>query len=38
MDDDYVCVECGAPIPDMGTWGYCDDCWSDDKLEENDNA
>jgi len=19
---------CGAPIPDGGTWGYCDNCWN----------
>jgi|9_EtaG_2_1085328.scaffolds.fasta_scaffold01766_7 hypothetical protein len=26
------CVKCNAPIPDGGTWGYCDNCWDDDLM------
>lgn len=31
------CLECNAPIPDGGTWGYCKDCWDDDLLPLTDN-
>jgi len=24
-----MCIQgCGTPIPDGGTWGYCDNCWN----------
>ena len=32
------CLECNAPIPDGGTWGYCNDCWDDDLMKDHDKT
>jgi len=32
------CSECNAPIPDGGTWGYCNDCWDDDLMKDHDKT
>ena len=28
MSEDKCVNDCNTPIPDGGTWGYCDNCWN----------
>ena len=28
MSEDECVTNCGTPIPDGGTWGYCENCWN----------